>query len=207
MTAVVLAGLLAGWAVAVPVGPVGAYLVALSARSGWRTGSAAALGVATADGLYALLAALGGTALVQVVRPAAGPARWVGAGVLLLLAVRGAVEALRGRAAVADPVRGAPRAAFLRLLALTLVNPATVLTFVALVVGSGAAVAGSGAAAAVFSAAVAVASAAWQLVLATSGAVLGGVLTGPRARLATALVSSAVMAALAVALVLPGGAG
>lgn len=206
MTGVVLAGLLAGWAVALPVGPVGAHLVALSARSGWRTGAAAALGVAAADGLYALVAAAGGAGLVQVVRPAAEVATVVGAGVLLVLAAHGLVGALRpavGELGGAAALR--PPAAFVRLLALTLVNPATVLTFAALVVGSGARLAGQPATALVFAAAAALASAAWQLVLATSGAALGGVLTGPRGRRVTALVSSAVTAALALALVLPGG--
>ena len=206
MTAVVLAGLLAGWAVAVPVGPVAAYLVALSARTGWRTGAAAALGVAAADGLYALLAALGGTGLVQVVRPATGPARWLGAVVLLTLAVHGAVTALRGTTGPADgPVALTPRRAFARLLALTLVNPATVLVFAALVVGSDGAVAADPVSALVFAGAAMLASAAWQLLLATSGAALGGLLTGRRGRLATALSSSAVMAVLALALALPGG--
>jgi threonine/homoserine/homoserine lactone efflux protein len=204
VTGVVLAGLLAGWAVAVPVGPVAAYLVALSARSGWRTGTAAALGVAAADGIYALLAAVGGTGLVQVVRPAVGPARWVGAAVLLCLAAHGVVTALRSRpgTAVDGPPALAPRAAFARLLALTMVNPATVLTFAALVVGSGATVTGHPASALVFAAAAAGASAAWQVLLATSGAALGGLLTGRRGRVGTGLVSSGVMAALALALVL-----
>jgi arginine exporter protein ArgO len=46
------------------------------------------------------------------------------------------------------------------------------------------------------------ASASWQLLLAGGGSLVGRALTGPRGRLATALVSSAVIAALAVLLVL-----
>jgi threonine/homoserine/homoserine lactone efflux protein len=63
MTAALVAGLLAGFGIAVPVGAVATYLVSLTARTSLRTGACAALGVATADGLYALIAALGGTAL------------------------------------------------------------------------------------------------------------------------------------------------
>jgi threonine/homoserine/homoserine lactone efflux protein len=63
MTAAIVAGLLAGYGIAVPVGAVGAYLVALTARTSLRTGAAAALGVATVDGGYALVAMLGGGAL------------------------------------------------------------------------------------------------------------------------------------------------
>ena len=52
----VLAGLVTGWAIAIPIGAVGALLVALTARTSVRTGSAAAMGVATVDGGYAALA-------------------------------------------------------------------------------------------------------------------------------------------------------
>jgi len=47
------------------------------------------------------------------------------------------------------------------------------------------------------------ASASWQLLLAGGGALLGRLLAGPRGRLATALVSSAVIVGLAVGLVTP----
>ena len=47
-----------------------------------------------------------------------------------------------------------------------------------------------------------VASASWQLLLAGGGALLGRTLTGHRGRLVTALVSSAVITALAVRMVL-----
>ena len=67
MTSAVLAGLLAGWAVAVPVGAIGAYLVTLSAAAPWRTAIAAGLGVACADGVYALGSVLGGAALAPLV--------------------------------------------------------------------------------------------------------------------------------------------
>ena len=95
MTAALVAGLLAGYGIAVPVGAVGTYLVSLTARTTLRTGVCAALGVATADGLYALAATLGGTALASALRPVLGPLRWVCVLVLLALAAWGAVTALR----------------------------------------------------------------------------------------------------------------
>jgi arginine exporter protein ArgO len=45
------------------------------------------------------------------------------------------------------------------------------------------------------------ASASWQLLLATSGAMLGRILTRPRARQITALASSLVIAALAISMI------
>jgi threonine/homoserine/homoserine lactone efflux protein len=48
VSAALAAGLLAGYGIAMPVGAVGAYLVALTARTSLRTGVFAALGVASA---------------------------------------------------------------------------------------------------------------------------------------------------------------
>ena len=193
MTGAVVAGLLAGWAVALPVGAVGAHLVALSASAPWRTGVAAALGVAVADGAYALLAVLGGAAVAPLLAAVSGPLRVLSAAVLAVLAVRTAVVALRPTGTAAVP---AARRAFLRLLGLTLVNPMTVVVFSALVVGS----AGRRplAESLVFAVSAFVASASWQLLLVGCGVGLGSVLTGGRGRLATALVSSAVMTVLAL---------
>ena len=50
MTAALLAGLLAGYGIAMPVGAVATYLVTLTARTSARVGAAGALGVASADG-------------------------------------------------------------------------------------------------------------------------------------------------------------
>ncbi|NED75087.1 lysine transporter LysE, partial [Streptomyces sp. SID9944] len=49
------------------------------------------------------------------------------------------------------------------------------------------------------------ASASWQVLLAAGGALLGRALTGPRGRLATALVSSGVIMLLAVRMALSPG--
>lgn len=88
MIAALVGGLLAGCGIAIPVGAVGACLVALSARTSWRVGAGAALGVATADGLYALIAVAGGATLVPVLQPVTVPLRWASALVLVVLAVR-----------------------------------------------------------------------------------------------------------------------
>ncbi len=208
MTAALVAGLLAGYGIAVPVGAVATYLVSLTARTSLRTGVCAALGVATADGLYALVAALGGTALAVALQPVLVPLRWASALVLLALAVRGAVTALRQYRArrlpgrqQRDPV--GPARAYTALLGITLLNPTTVVYFAALVLGSRAAEAVRPLEQAVFVLAAFLASASWQLLLAGGGALLGRALTGHRGRLATGLVSSAVIAVLAAGMLLP----
>ena len=65
MLEVVVSGLVTGLAIAVPIGAVGALMVTLTARTSWRVGSAAALGVSTVDGVYAAVAVLGGAALAM----------------------------------------------------------------------------------------------------------------------------------------------
>ncbi|MFC9291552.1 LysE family transporter [Streptomyces sp. NPDC057052] len=202
MTAALVAGLVAGYGIAVPVGAVGTYLVSLTARTSLRTGVSAALGVATADGLYALLATLGGSALAAALRPVLGPLRWASALVLLALAARGATTAVhrhRARRLTTRtvPPPPSPARAWLSLLGLTLLNPTTVVYFAALVLGTGTADAVRPFEQGVFVLAAFAASASWQLLLAGSGALLGRALTGHRGRLLTALGSSAVMTALA----------
>ncbi|MER5748734.1 LysE family transporter [Streptomyces sp. NPDC002088] len=210
MTAALVAGLVAGYGIAVPVGAVATYLVSLTARTSLRTGACAALGVASADGLYALLATLGGSALAAALRPVLGPLRWASALVLIALAVRSAITAVRRYrghrlATRSDPPPPSPARAYLGLLGITLLNPTTVIYFAALVLGAGTAQTVRPLEQGVFVLAAFAASASWQLLIAGGGALLGRALTGHRGRLVTALASSGVMAALAARmLVAPG---
>jgi arginine exporter protein ArgO len=197
-----IAGLLAGYGIAVPVGPIAILIASLAARTSWRVGAGAALGVGSADGLYALAAVLGGTALVGLVEPVATPLRWLAALVLLGLAARTGLTAVRGyrdpvAAARVRPGLGTPVRAYLGLLGLTLLNPMTIVYFGALVLGRQAADGLSAAGELVFVAAAFTASTSWQLLVA-GGRLVGRLLTGPRGRLATALAASAVIAGLAV---------
>jgi arginine exporter protein ArgO len=201
---VVVAGLLAGFGVAMPVGPVGTYLVALTARSSLRIGAFAALGVASADGVYAAVAAGAGSVLAPLLVPIVEPLRWASVMVLVALAVLGAAKAVRRyreRRIVAlqqETPLGA-WSAYLGMLGMTMLNPWTVIYFAALVLG-GSGVDGLGERI-VFVVAAFVASASWQLLLAGGGALLGRLLTGPSGRLATALASAALIVVLAIRLV------
>lgn len=94
--------------------------------------------------------------------------------------------------------------AFVTLLGVTLVNPTTVVYFAALVVGARAGAVATTAEQFGFVLAAFVASASWQILLAGSGALLGRALTTRRARLVTALVSSAVITFLAAQLAVAG---
>jgi arginine exporter protein ArgO len=223
-----LAGLAAGYGIAVPIGAVGTYLVSVSARSGVRRGASGALGVASADALYATVAVLGGAALASVIEPLARPLELVSVVVLLAIAVGLAVRTVRERtsgrraAAVAqglDPddvdvpvvrngvspggatvTRADDVRVYLTFLGMTVLNPMTVVYFAALVLGGQGELFRSTGDRVAFVAAAAVASASWQLLLATGGAVLGRMATGVRGRLVTGLASSALIAALALRL-------
>ncbi|MFF0400610.1 LysE family transporter [Streptomyces sp. NPDC005248] len=206
MIAALVAGLLAGFGIAMPIGAVGAYLVTLTARTSLKTGAAAALGVATADGLYALIAVVGGSSLTHVIEPVALPLRWASALVLVALAALGGATAIsryrkRHSAIRADGAHVGPARAYLGLLGMTMLNPTTVIYFAALVLGSRAAAADPDRwEQSVF---VLAAFAGWQLVLAGGGALLGRALTSHRGRLVTALASSTLITALAVHLLVP----
>lgn len=201
MIAGLLAGLLAGYAVALPLGAIGSYLITLTARSSLRIGVAAALGVAVTDGLYALLAVLGGTAAAAALAPLAEPLRWSAVVVLLLLAGRALLAVRTAPVGTLEPL--APRrpvAVFGQFVGLTAINPPTLISFTALVIGARLGSSGQPAARALFVLGTFVASVSWQLVLAAAGALLGRLLSGRRALLGYA--SAGLLALLALWLAL-----
>jgi len=191
-----VAGLLAGWGVAIPLGAIGVMIVDLGMRGGFRPAAAAAAGVAAADLMYAAVAAATGAAVAGALAPHEQALRLAAAAVLVVVAALGlrmAVRARRTEPAAAPAGRGT----FLRFVALTSINPLTVAYFAALIAGLPAVASSSAAERAVFVLAAGAASLSWQLVLAGSGAALHHRLP-PSARLYTALAGNAIVLALAV---------
>ncbi|WP_433302905.1 LysE family transporter [Actinoplanes sp. CA-030573] len=195
MSAPFWAGVVAGYGVAVPVGAIGVLIAGLSARTSLRVGAAAGLGAATADGIYATIAVVGGAAVAGLIAPIATPLRWAAAAVLLGLAAMTARSAFRKPGAARDERPATPIRAFTGILALTLLNPATVVYFAALVLGRSGEGGGAWFVIGAF-----LASASWQLLIAGGGSLVGRLLTGERGRMVTALVSAAVIAILAIRL-------
>jgi arginine exporter protein ArgO len=170
-------------------------------------GVAAALGIATVDGLYAAGAMLGGTALAELIRPALGVLHWLSVAVLAGVAARAVWSGLRPapawRVSGTRPVRAlSPARAYATLAGLTLVNPTTLIYLVALVVGLRAGSAPGALGEILFVAAAFAASASWQLLLACGGALLGRAVTGIRGRRLTAVASGVLIGVLAVRLAL-----
>jgi threonine/homoserine/homoserine lactone efflux protein len=194
-----ISGLVAGWGVAVPLGAIGVMLVDLGMHGGFRSAAPAAAAVATADLLYAAVAAAAGSAAASLLEPHAHAMKLIAAGVLAAVALLG-LRAARNRRGAPPAIPPAHRL-FGRFLALTAVNPTTVVYFVALIAGLPAVASAPASAKAVFVVAVGVASLSWQLTLAGSGAALHHRLP-EHARLYTALAGNALVLGLAVRMAL-----
>lgn len=197
MVEVALSGLVTGWAIAIPIGAVGTFLVTLASRTSFRVGAAGALGIATVDGGYAAVAVVAGAAVAAALEPVAHALTIVAGVVLLAVAALTAAHAVRSAGRVRDARPMGPRTAYAVFVGITAVNPTTVVYFAAVVLGNQHLVDGP-AEGATFVLAAFLASASWQLLLAGGGAALGRVASGHRAHLLTGLVSAAVIAGLAL---------
>lgn len=136
-----LAALAIGVAVAAPVGPVGVLCIQRTLRGGVAFGLASGLGVATADGLYAALAALGLTAVSSAALVLQTPLRAAGGVLLLVLALHAWHKAGESCDAALEPTTRGLLSTYGSALGLTLANPATIMSFAAIMAGLGAAVA------------------------------------------------------------------
>lgn len=207
--AVLASGLAAGLAVAMPLGPVGVLLLREGVQRGPRDAWPAATGVALVDTLYCLLAATVGAAASPFIDSLGVWPGVIGGSALLLIAAsglwRGTVGGTRtapGSPADATPPplgAGAGRgtggpARFLTFVGLTLVNPATLVYFAALVAGLPQ-VAGDATSVLVFVAAVGFASLAWQVLLVCAGGILHR-RAGPGLQRVTVVAGNSVVAVL-----------
>lgn len=192
-------GIAAGFGIAVPVGAIAVLIVGTALRQGFAAGVAAGAGAATADLGYALVAVFAGSAVSGALEgwePVLGAASAV---VLAALAAHG-LWSLRVRPATA--AAPAPRASvvavYARFVALTVVNPLTVVYFSSLVIGLRAdwSIAGG----AVFAAGAFAASLSWQTLLAGIGA-FGGRRLGERFRVGAVVAGNLVVLGFAVAVV------
>lgn len=175
-----LKGFAIGLAIAAPVGPIGLLCIRRSLADGRLAGFVTGLGAAAADGLYGAIGAFGITAISALM---VDQQRWLGLVGGLFLVWLG-LSGMRRRVATeaAAPPRQARHLAgfFASTFALTLTNPATILSFAAVFAGLGLGGAGSLVAALVMIAGVFLGSAAWWLFL--SGAVAwAGARLGPSA--------------------------
>jgi arginine exporter protein ArgO len=193
-----LAGAVAGYAIAIPVGAIAVLIIHTALTGGLRHGLAAGAGAASADGVYATLAALAGAGVTALIGPLVAPLRLVGGIFLAGIGAYGFITAWRSRYYLPAPHATAHRQhgrTYLALLGLTLLNPATVIYFAALTVGLS--FLGDLSERLVFAGAAFVASLSWQSLLAVFGALLGRG-AGHRLRLPTALVGNLIVIGLGI---------
>lgn len=205
-------GVLAGYGIAIPVGAIAMLIVEAGLQRGFGIALAAGAGAAGADLIYATIAAVASTALAAVLRPIAGPLRFVSALVLLFLGGRGlfrlwtdyrrsGLRSLTDPTDLPDSSSSAYLQTFLQFVGLTLLNPLTVAYFAALILGMRTAVAAAPAARAAFVAGAALASLTWQSLLAGIGA-LGHRHLSLRFRAGTSLTGNLIILALGVRILL-----
>jgi threonine/homoserine/homoserine lactone efflux protein len=133
--AFLLKGLILGFSIAAPVGPIGVLCIRRTLASGFGSGFASGLGAATADASYGAIAAFGLTSISGFLVDQHILMRLVGGAFLLYLGLRTFI-ASPAESGIASSARGLA-SAFASILFLTLTNPMTILSFTAVFVGLG----------------------------------------------------------------------
>lgn len=122
-------GLIIGFAMAVPIGPIGVMCIRKTLAEGHSRGLIIGLGAATADALYGGIAAFGLTFVSDVIASQNFWLRLIGGGLLLFLGIR------TFRARRKDPVvpfdNKGLLGSYISSFLLALTNPVTIFAFVA----------------------------------------------------------------------------
>lgn len=188
-------GLVIGFSIAAPVGPIGVLCIRRSLRDGMAAGFAAGLGAATADAAYGAVAGFGVTAVSGFL---IGHRFWIGLIGGAFLCTLGARAFLSKPASDAAPGRaGGLATAYTSTLLLTLANPATILSFAVIFAAFGLGATIDYAAAASLVLGVFAGSALWWLIL-SGGTSLVRSRLSPAWMLAVNRVSGAVLIAFGI---------
>lgn len=122
-----------GLLLAVPVGPIGLLCLRRSLTLGMGAGMAVGMGAATADGVYAGIAAFA----LGAAAPFIADTGWLGIAGGIALIVIGVKDIAHRDTTPAPPTLRDHMGVYAGTVLLTLANPATVLTFAAIIVGLG----------------------------------------------------------------------
>jgi threonine/homoserine/homoserine lactone efflux protein len=194
VSSLLIRGFVLGFVVAASPGPIFFLCLRRTLARGWPAGLVSGLGVATADGLYAGLAAFGVGAITSAL---VGGRLWltlIGGAALVLLGLR--TVASRPRTDGPPALDGSGLVlAYASTLGLTLTNPATIISFAALVASLGIGIADGYLPPTLVVAGVFAGSAAWWCLVAGVGAGLRSRVT-PRALHGLSLFSGLAIAAL-----------
>lgn len=136
MLALLLKGLIIGFAIAAPVGPIGILCIQRSLHDGFKVGLMTGMGAALADGTYGLIAGFGLTAVSSLLIAHQFCIRVIGGLFLLYLGLKLIIKSVEERKSAGTSDRS-PWHALGTTYLLTLTNPATILSFVAVFAGLG----------------------------------------------------------------------
>jgi len=128
-------GLLLGFSIALPVGPIGVLCIRRTLTQGQMTGFLSGLGAATADAIYGSIAAFGLTVISAILMGHASGLRIVGGVFLCYLGWKTLRSAPANQAA--NSLALSLWGAYTSTLLLTLTNPMTMLSFAAVFAGFG----------------------------------------------------------------------
>jgi len=156
-------GLLIGFSIAAPVGPIGVLCIRRSLADGARIALLTGLGAASADAIYGAIAAFGLTAISSLLVEQRFLLGLIGGLFLCYLGIRTFFATPANDAPT--PTRAGALIAYGSTFVLTLTNPMTILSFAAVFVGFGIGAAKDYNAAGVLVAGVFVGSALWWLLL------------------------------------------
>lgn len=136
MLALFLKGLIIGVAIAAPVGPIGILCIQRSLHDGFRIGLMTGMGAALADGTYGFIAGFGLTAISSLLITYQFWIRIIGGIFLLYLGLRLITQPVRERTTIRKSEKSSWHA-FATSYLLTMTNPATILSFIAVFAGLG----------------------------------------------------------------------
>jgi threonine/homoserine/homoserine lactone efflux protein len=133
--AIILQGMIIGFAIAAPVGPIGVLCIQRSLNRGLLYGLASGLGAASADAVYGLIAAFGLTLISDFFVAQQTLLRLTGGAFLLYLGAKLFFKA-QDDSTVSSASESLP-GAYLSTFFLTLTNPMTILSFTLIFAGVG----------------------------------------------------------------------
>jgi threonine/homoserine/homoserine lactone efflux protein len=200
MATAVVRGVVVGFCVAAPVGPIGLLCMQKTLSRGRAHGFVAGLGAATADALYGVAAGFGFGVAQRFLTAYALWLRLGGAALMLWLGVQALRAPAPTRAADDSADGGGKLRAWAGTLLLTVSNPMTLMSFAAVIAGNLSPQQQSPGAIAALVLGVFVGSAAWWLTLALLTGLLRGWLLG-RLRLVNLAAGTAIIVFALVAAV------
>ncbi|HUN24206.1 MAG TPA: LysE family translocator [Anaerolineales bacterium] len=131
MLFVFLRALLMGLSIAAPVGPIGVLTIRQTLAGGQKAGLATGMGAASADMVYGIIAVLGLSAISSLLLEYKMWIGWLGGAMLVYMGLRSLLSPPT-QTTLANDTPNHLFGAFAGTFVLTLTNPATILSFIAI---------------------------------------------------------------------------